>query len=393
MMEQPWLLRPDWAARTVPNINRGSIFGALFLWGFALFWNGFLTLVLLMADRGNRGPSPAVLYAIVSPFALAGLFLLGLAITVTVTLIRYRSLQLRLDTLPGLVGGRMAGSVQGAEGVLRDGMSVRLACWRRYGSTDTSDDLLWEDVEDIPPESMFPSADDATVPFRFDVPWECEPTGDGARRIAWQLTVQTRGGAVAGVFDVPVYRTAESSPQADEKSLRPRNVAQPPYSKRRVEPAADGGIDVHFPTPTWLWKWYLFTFVIGAAAIVVARQQLPGLVAEGVEQSWVIATYGAIAAAVLFLLAIIQMGLFFAPRRLRAGRDGLRMRFQSAFRGPKTVPASDIAEVVVKYSNSTRKYDIDFQRTGGTVDPWMMISAVDKREAEWLAHELRAALR
>ena len=96
--------------------------------GFGLFWNGFPTLMVWMTDGRTSGPSPETLYAIVSPFALAGVFLLGLAITVTVTLIRYRSLQLRLDTLPGLVGGRIAGSLQGADGVLREGMSLRLAC-------------------------------------------------------------------------------------------------------------------------------------------------------------------------------------------------------------------------------------------------------------------------
>ena len=69
------------------------------------------------------------------------------------------------------------------------------------------------------------------------------------------------------------------------------------------------------------------------------------------------------------------------------------MRFQSLFRGPRVVPTSDIADVVAELSNSTRKYAVNIQRTGGKIDPWLMITAADKREAEWIAHELRVSVR
>jgi len=379
-------------ARTIPNVNRGSISGAVILWVFALFWNGFLLVMVLAARSANQGPPPTTLYALVSPFALAGLFLLGLAINVTATLIRYRSLVLHLDTLPGVVGGKLSGTIHGAEGVLNEGMSLRLACWRRYRSSKRSDDLLWEDVEDIPRGSMYRSPVGATVPFRFDVPWECEPTADDDPRIGWQLTIRTRGGGEAGSFDVPVHRTEQSSPDVNEKSLRPRNVAQPPYSKLRFQREPDGSVEIRFPTPTWVWKWYVFTIVIAAAALIVAREKIPAMVAEGMPRVWVIGTYVAIGAVVLFLLAIIQLGLFFSPRLLHSKRDALRMRFRSFLRGPKVVPASGVADIVIDFSNSARKYNVGIQKAGGAIDPWLMITAVDKREAEWLAHELRGAL-
>ncbi|MEK6374922.1 MAG: hypothetical protein AABO58_19780 [Acidobacteriota bacterium] len=363
--------------RTIPNVNRKSIVGVLFIWLFAGFWNGFIVVMLLVA-RG--GP---LMLAIASPFILAGIYLLSLAIRATLTVIRYRSLVLRLDTMPGVVGGRMAGTVQGAEGALREGMSVRLACWRRYRS-DTTDDMLWEDVLDVAPGSVVRSPAGATVPFRFDIPFECEPSESDDGRIAWQITVQTHGGGFAGAFDVPVYRTAQSSPEVTEKSLRPRTVSQPQYSKVHLERAADGAVEVRFPKPTWVWKWYLFTLVVTLSGLVAVRQKVP-------DQLWDTAIYLGIAAVALVLIAIIQMGLFFAPRLLRVGRDELRMRFLSMFRGATVMPSANIADFVIKYANG--KYDVDLQRADGKVYPWLFITAVDKREADWLAHELRGALR
>jgi hypothetical protein len=123
--------------------------------------------------------------------------------------------------------------------------------------------------------------------------------------------------------------------------------------------------------------------VVTGAGLFAARQKLP-------DQSWVPMIYVGIAAVALFLIAIIQMGLFFAPRLLRVGRDELRMRFLSMFRGVKVMPAADIADFVLKYSNG--KYDVDIQRADGKTYPWLFMTAVDKREAQWLAHELRSAL-
>lgn len=368
--------------QTIPNVNRGSILGVAFIWLFAGFWNGFIAVMLLVSRAAGGGPPPTLMIALASPFILAGLFLLSLAIRVTVKVIRYRSLVLHLDTFPGVVGGRMAGTVHGAEGALKEGMTVRLACWRRYRS-DVSDDLLWEDLVDVAPGSVMRSPAGATVPFRFDVPYECEPSESDDGRIQWQVTVQTHGGGFAGAFTVPVHRTAQSSPEVTEKALRPRTVSQPQYSKLRLERAPDGAVEVRFPKPSWVWKWYLFTLVVTVAGVVVARQKVP-------EQSWLPMIYLGIAAAALVLIAIIQMGLFFAPRLLRVGRDELRMRFLSMFRGAKVIPSADIADFVIKYSKG--KYDVDLQRAGGKAYPWLFMTAVDKREAEWLAHELRSSL-
>jgi hypothetical protein len=349
---------------TIPNVDRGSFIGIAVVWIFAAFWNGILLSVLYAVEK-DKGAAPWALVAVCSPFVLAGAFLIWLALGGTLRTIHYRSLVLRLDG-PGVVGGRISGTIHGAEGVLNDGMSIRLACWRRARMSDSLDDMLWEDVFDAAPIG-------ATVSFHFDIPYECEPAGDD---VYWRIDLRTRARTAAATFRVPVHRTERSSPEVSAASLRPRAVAQPPYSRLRFTRTADGEVEIRFPRPGWIWKWWAFTIVGAAAGFAAVPPQFDL----------------AVAAAALVLIAIIQLGLFFTPRLLRAGRRELRMRFLSPFRGAKVIGATDIADFVAKYDNGARKYDVNVQRAGGEIDPWLMITAVDKREAEWLAGELRAAV-
>ena len=359
---------------TIPNVDRGSFVAIAVVWIFVAFWNGIIFTILFAVKKDN-GTTPRTLLAVCSPFILAGIFLFWMALSGTLRTIHYRSLVLRLDA-PGVVGGRMTGTIQGAAGMLNDGMSVRLSCWRRSRLSDSSDDMLWEDVEDVPRGSVMQSPVGATVPFRFDIPYECEPTGADDDHVYWRIELRTRVRTAAATFRVPVHRNERSSPEVTEKSLRPRAVAQPPYSQLGVARAVDGGIEVRFPRPGWIWKWWLFTIVVAIAGFAAAPPQF----------------YAIVIGAVLFLILIIQLGVAFTPRLLRAGRDELRMRFLSPLRGAKVMRPAEIADFVTKYDNGTRKYDVAVQRADGGTDPWLMITAADKREAEWLAQELRAAI-
>ena len=369
---------------TVSNVNRGSFAAIAAIWIFAAFWNGILLAGILAVKSSDPGAEPWALIAVSSPFILAGIYLVWLAVSGTLRKIHYRSLVLHLDA-PGVVGGRMAGTIHGAERVLDDGMSVRLSCWRHSRMRDAQDDLLWEDVEDVARGSVMRSPDSATVPFRFDIPYECEPSGADAGHIGWQIDLRTRAHTAAATFRVPVHYSDQSSPEITEKSLRPPAIAQPPYSRLGFERAANGAVEIRFPRPGWIWKWWVFTIVAAAAAAAVVRQYFDDADSRP-------GAYLAVAAGALFLVLIIQFGLFFTPRLLRVGRDELRMRFLSPFRGPKVMRPSDIADFVAKYDNGTRKCDVAVQRAGGEMDPWLMISVADKREAEWLADELRSAL-
>src|SRR5207244_4507559 len=132
----------------------------------------------------------------------------------------------------------------------------------------------------------------ATVPFHFDIPFECQPTDAEDGRIYWQVAIRTRRHANAGTFLVPVSRTDASSPNINEKTLRPRTISQPPYSKLRLQRAPDGAVEVRFPRPTWIWKWWLFTLVVTGAGVVVVRDVLdPGITMLG---------YGGVAGVALF---------------------------------------------------------------------------------------------
>ena len=184
MTQPPWLARPEWEARTIPNRNRGSVLGASFLGAFGLIWIGFLVSALRKDGISQRAIFSA------AALSLVGYFLIGVAILLIVSAIRSRRLVLRLETLPGVVGGHVSGTIHGMGGMPRDEMTLRLECWRR-------DELSWSHVQNI-------DAADATVPFRFDVPRQCEPTGGD---VEWRIAVRTPDGGAAGSFEVPVHRT------------------------------------------------------------------------------------------------------------------------------------------------------------------------------------------
>ncbi|MBA2353184.1 MAG: hypothetical protein H0V80_00800 [Acidobacteria bacterium] len=133
-----------------------------------------MALLLLFATQYDVRTA-AVFTAVLSPFVVLCLFMLRMAFRETMRLVRYRSLQLRLETCPAVLGGRLSGAVAGATGVLHEAMSFRLVCWRRSGG-DGDDYLLWEKVMQVPKGFIRPSAG-TSLPFNFSVPSTYGPTG------------------------------------------------------------------------------------------------------------------------------------------------------------------------------------------------------------------------
>ena len=102
MNEQPWMLRADTARGTFPNVNRRVILSVLVWWAAALFVAGPVALLLLFATQYDVRTA-AVFTAVLSPFVVLCLFMLRMGFRETMRLVRYRSLQLRLETCPAVL--------------------------------------------------------------------------------------------------------------------------------------------------------------------------------------------------------------------------------------------------------------------------------------------------
>lgn len=138
------MLRADPARGTSPNVNLRAILWVLVWWAGGLVVAGPVALLLLFATQSDARTA-AVFSAILIPAAVLVFFVLRMAFRETARLVRYRSVQLRLETCPAVLGGPLSGAVAGATGVLHEAMSFRLVCRSLAGGE--GDDHLFRAID------------------------------------------------------------------------------------------------------------------------------------------------------------------------------------------------------------------------------------------------------
>jgi len=223
----PWMLNEDWAARRV--VDRSSLAVAIFLWIWSGGWCGacaFLWSVnsdkIISAVRDSWGEAVLVVF-----LPLAGVIGLICAINATRTWWRYGTSILRIDTLPGYLGGSFRGSV-----LVRMpsalALEAEIACERRtwHWSRDSkgrrtkewSTETIWSEAYPIAADRLLRMKAGTTIPIDVPLPADkpaCALDAEGAG-IQWSLYVRTdyeRGTATPGVplpsysaqFLVPVF--------------------------------------------------------------------------------------------------------------------------------------------------------------------------------------------
>jgi hypothetical protein len=241
---EPWRRRPDWASGRVKDesASTSSRIGLVVGWMFALFWFGGLFVFTLIvrgtAERhGQRDHSTA--YLILGLFALAGLVPLAFVMKEARHRTRYGAAVFGMSAVPGVIGGRLEGTVE-IPG-LRRGARVRanLGCWMASGQRKFPDQLMWE----VPPAELAVDFDSPPrVPVSFEIPFECSASNpDGLRPgVYWRLDVEGLEGApgLDASFIVPVFVTPES--RAPEKGGPRAVAARPPETSLRTDrPAVD----------------------------------------------------------------------------------------------------------------------------------------------------------
>src|SRR5512143_294181 len=148
---EPWLARPDWAARRIADQNASGAWGMLF---FALLWSvfscGLAYLFLSQRDGNGIGRMLVMIFP-----AAGGLMLIGAAY-VLLRRRRYGVPVLELATLPVPVGRALAGLVR-TRAVFdpAGGFVVKLQCIHRTvtgtgKNRSTREDTLWEGERTIP---------------------------------------------------------------------------------------------------------------------------------------------------------------------------------------------------------------------------------------------------
>jgi hypothetical protein len=226
---EPWKWRPDWAAGEVRSSSRAALLGVSL---FALFWNLVTAPALFAAwPKLLEAPRPAMLVMLVFP--AAGVALLAAAAYQFARWRKYGNPVFRMAAVPGVVGGPLAGVIRVPAHVTpADGFRVTLRCVERVTTGSgknrhTSDRELWQAERTISRELLANDPTQSAIPVLFGIPFDARESGQaaGAWPVIWRLeaSAATPGIDFRASFDVPVFRTAASSPdyRLDERAIAP----------------------------------------------------------------------------------------------------------------------------------------------------------------------------
>lgn len=394
--DSPWLWRREWATGRIESNDRGALVGR---WLFALFWNIISTPLIVVAlpeelAKGNT----AILVALFFP--LAGLGLLVWALRATLRYRRYGISVFRMTQVPAPLGRALRGVIVTRTRIpANEGFKLTLSCVNRVttrsgSDTSTSERMLWQDERVVRP--MPAAGTKATaIPVTFALPGDAREssTEDGDNEIIWRLEVEAD---VPGVdyyarFALPVFRTADSQNPLTPEELRelgatPDEEYRPPADSKIRLTEALRRTEVFFPPArNPLVASFVTLFLIGWVAVVV----------------WIVRSdEGGTIFAILF--GLFAPFLAWAAARLWMGTTRVvvadsRLQVTDGYLGfgrTRTVPASEVERIEVTrgmQSGAKLWYDLKAVLTSGKKLS-LGSSVPSKREAEWLANKIGAAL-
>jgi hypothetical protein len=399
---QPWLWREDWAAGRLKSSTRGTMIGA---WVFTLFWNLVSAPVAFVIpreimDKGNK----LALLGLFFPVAGAGMLLW--AVRSTLLWQKYGTSFFELSRVPGVIGGRLEGVLHAPfqPGVAQE-LRLTLTCVNeiRSGSgrnRSTQEKILWREESVIPGASAGFGPQGARIPVSFTVPFDCPESDSSDTRspIRWLLRAEA---SVPGVdyqasFEVPVFRTPESSDTIAPASRPETGLgAGAGFSEAslspgiRVGPAPEGGSEFYFgPLRNKMPAFSLtaFTLVWAGAVVLQVRLRAPLLFPV------VTGLFGVI-------LALACFDLWFGTSRMVVAESQIRLRTSLlGLRSTRVISCAEVSDIRLDIgmqsggATGTPYYDLRLHLIGGR-KLYAARYLRGKREAEWLAAQMKAAIR
>ncbi len=250
--ETPWLWNGDWAQGRIRSSTKLKAIGVC---AFATLWNAISWPIAILA-MGERAVNPAV-YAVLL-FPLVGLITAAAAARTLIAWYKYGESVLAMASVPGVIGGALRGVVQTNVNLRpEEGFHLTLSCINRRTSGSgksrtTHEHVLWQDARVMKREILEQDPTQSHIPVLFAIPYDARASDDedSNNQIIWRLeaTAKVPGADYTAQFEVPVFKTAESSPDfvLDESALTPY---QAPGTSRpglemsgvRVTPLASGG--------------------------------------------------------------------------------------------------------------------------------------------------------
>lgn len=351
---EPWTWREDWAAGRVRSGLRGKAIGATV---FAVLWNliSWPTMIGVLLKEDREWWLPLVIAA----FPLVGTVMAVYALRLWFGALRWGRSEFEMAAIPGVLGGRVAGVVHVPRRLQpADGFRVQLQCIRKVeqGSGDdrrTVEDVLWGDERVIGRALGHGNGRETAIPVQFHAPYDKPASNDDD--IVWRLSVhaKTAGPDYDAEFELPVFKTPDSSPNAPQDASDDALAAyEMPLSAKMVAERIGARLEYEGPDETVIYfpmahnrgsTAFLVAFAVGWTGICVGLfySDAPRLF------PWVFSVFGA-------LIDYWALSMLFSSNRVAFGPRGVRVhRRWLVFGQPQEIPADEIECINVDYSGMT----------------------------------------
>jgi len=209
--DQPWLWRPEWSTRRIPDQRRG----AAFLWIFAIFWNAVtIPVSFLVVREWTKQQNPLLLIALIFP--AVGLGLIIAAAYTGLRRLKFGASVCTIDTVPIRRGHSFHGEIEmRGDAVPEDGYRLRLVCVRRvvHGSGKSQSiqetPLTQQETRVSAASVMRSPAGGVRIPFSMTAPTEghaCD-IRNPRDQVLWRLeaAAEMPGIDYAATFELPVF--------------------------------------------------------------------------------------------------------------------------------------------------------------------------------------------
>jgi hypothetical protein len=423
--DQPWRLRPDWAAGRIKSSDPAqtrvyAIMAAAFcgIGGVATFF--------VCRDELPKGNHLALLVLI---FPLVGIGFAAAVVRALLARRRYGECVFEPAQVPLPVGGVLEGLIQtGARFRPEHGLHLKLSCIRRTVSGSgknrhVSEEALWQDEKVLKPGADLPepAPDRTAIPVHFKLPDgqpQCFARGDVS--VGWRLEARAKmaGPDFSATFDVPVFKLADAAvPAADEPDptaslqMPVEELRRDEHSKIQVTDGPDGR-EFYFPAarnPGAAVFTTVLALICDGAFVLTIRFQAPVLIPI------FLGLFGLLASGFAFSLwfksgrvtidssrvRVVNRWLFFGRARQFAAGDVAQFAIRAGMQSGSQVYL-DIKLITRADADSFEANKAKYQQTGQL--PPMQFRVGDPRgvtvasgiasvaEANWLVQEMTRAL-
>lgn len=306
--DQPWLAEPRWKDGRIRMEERG-----LFRWtGFVMLLLVFTIIPLSISMQWEATGTLCWLAGI-----LGVLFVFnGWRDT------KYYSGELKLGTLPGVIGGPLIAAFTTNQRFPENTVfEATLLCDRHVPGEDDEPsrrERVWSDTIQIGKQLASQSTTITAVPLSFSIPFHCPPstllpgTADKDQDIRWTLSIGTQSGwSRPSSFLVPVFRTAHSRPTHDIADNELQEAYQPVLDEKSVVESC-GMVELKSELGESQWLFHHregFVFTAGLtliacclAAIIVSAVLIPRLIRH--REAYVVVVFVSIIPAFVMCIAI-----------------------------------------------------------------------------------------